>query len=277
MSTISDQTSFEEFRKRCEDKNTLNSIGSLYVGTGKSEQTTSGGANIYETIGLKQPAYSSNPNSYVLAVSQGQECGLEWKNVVSIINAEPKLVINKAVSCDIATDADKALRDSDGNIIKTTYYKRGAAEPVITAINAQNSANATNTDFTNAEWIDTTVPYADLVAGATYEVVPYETIAGRKRAYSHGFITYDTTLVSDSSTNIMVKLYDGTSYNSNYGVSGHPSENILFYHKDINLILNNSGRLRAEQNYYGVQFYNGDFSKQDEETKQLYLRYRRIR
>lgn len=48
MSTIENNKTFEEFRERCEDKNTLVQKNSLYVGKG-TNKTLSNGTKIYET------------------------------------------------------------------------------------------------------------------------------------------------------------------------------------------------------------------------------------
>lgn len=49
MSEIPNVTSYSEFRRRCEDKNTLTSKGSLYIGTGRKNN------EVYETEELKPP------------------------------------------------------------------------------------------------------------------------------------------------------------------------------------------------------------------------------
>lgn len=49
MSEIPNVTSYSEFRRRCEDKNTLTSKGSLYIGTGRKNN------EVYETEELEPP------------------------------------------------------------------------------------------------------------------------------------------------------------------------------------------------------------------------------
>lgn len=49
MSEIRNGISYSEFRRRCEDKNTLTSKGSLYIGTGRKNN------EVYETEELKPP------------------------------------------------------------------------------------------------------------------------------------------------------------------------------------------------------------------------------
>ena len=50
MSVIENGTPCSEFRRRCEDKNTLTSKGSLYIGTGEIED------GIRETVELSPPS-----------------------------------------------------------------------------------------------------------------------------------------------------------------------------------------------------------------------------
>ena len=80
MSTIDNNRSFEEFRKRCEDKNTLKDKGSLYVGTGSSN-TTSNGAAVWTTTSTPSPSENS-----LLVKDLSQEGGLNWKSVSDVLN-----------------------------------------------------------------------------------------------------------------------------------------------------------------------------------------------
>ena len=50
MSVIENGTSCSEFRRRCEDKNTLTSKGSLYIGTGEIED------GVCKTVELPPPS-----------------------------------------------------------------------------------------------------------------------------------------------------------------------------------------------------------------------------
>ena len=53
MSTIQNGITYSEFRKRCEDKNTLTRKGSLYIGTGVKEDEV---YEVYKTAELLPPS-----------------------------------------------------------------------------------------------------------------------------------------------------------------------------------------------------------------------------
>lgn len=80
MSTIDNNRSFEEFRKRCEDKNTLKNKGTLYVGTGSSSTATNG-TPIWTTTSTPPPLENS-----LLVKDASQEGGLNWKSVANVLN-----------------------------------------------------------------------------------------------------------------------------------------------------------------------------------------------
>lgn len=55
MSTIADKSTFVNFRERCEDKNTLNQKGTMYVGTGKTTDALGDGTKVSVTVATPQP------------------------------------------------------------------------------------------------------------------------------------------------------------------------------------------------------------------------------
>ena len=78
MATIDNGLTFEEFRKRCEDKSTITTKGQLYVGT--SVHDTVNGKQITRTVATPEPV------KYALLVRDDTQAGgLNWKSVAEVL------------------------------------------------------------------------------------------------------------------------------------------------------------------------------------------------
>ncbi len=91
-SIIPDQSYFSDFRQRCEDKNTLQNKGDLYVGTGVqitadsgTEKAPIGLARIYKTDVLSAPDEANQ-----VIISKGKsgttQQGIEYKDILEALN-----------------------------------------------------------------------------------------------------------------------------------------------------------------------------------------------
>lgn len=76
MSTIENGITYFEFRSRCEDKNTLTSKGSLYIGTGRKNN------EVYETEELKPP--KTEGRKYLVSDASGNT---RWDDLYKIMTA----------------------------------------------------------------------------------------------------------------------------------------------------------------------------------------------
>lgn len=175
MSTIDNNRSFEEFRKRCEDKNTLKNKGSLYVGTGVQKRL-SNGALIYETEAINPPT----SNFEVLTKNDSATGALGWTSVVEMLSAataegqDTYVKDSNNVKATINGKNISDIFDSDGVTVKDAQF----------AWTADLAGRANFTDFTNASWIDVmdaNTGATGLVEGATYEVVPYKVSTSGKK------------------------------------------------------------------------------------------------
>lgn len=262
MSTIDNNRTFKEFRERCEDKNTLNNKGSLYVGTG-SQKKLSNGALIYETGAITPPT----SNSEVLTKNNNATGGLSWTLIAEVLSVATTEGQNTYVK-----DSNNVKATINGKNINDIFENNGT-----TVKNAKLAERADFTDFTNAPWFD--VIFADtgetsLVEGATYEVVPYEidsAISTKKNARCHGFITYDPEFSSYTAngsvgTNAIVsQLYSYISATDN---------GLRIVH--IYLFINNQTmKVRKYESF--ITNSGGIWSQSTPTETDLRFKYRRIR
>ena len=77
MSTIKNGITYSEFRRRCEDKNTLTSKGSLYMGTGVIDED-----GIRETVELPPP--SESERKFLVSDASGNT---RWDDLYKIMTA----------------------------------------------------------------------------------------------------------------------------------------------------------------------------------------------
>lgn len=181
MATIDDKVTFEEFRKRCEDKSTITTKGQLYVGT--SDHDTVNGKQITRTVATPEPT------EYALLVRDDTQAGgLNWKPVVDVLlaakNAGQSTSVESADYAKTAGVASNVESQINGHNITDIFESDGTI--VKNATDALNAVNAANTDFTNnSEWInvlydDTLLPTdyeshyinkTDMVSNATYQIV----------------------------------------------------------------------------------------------------------
>ena len=87
-SIIPNQSYFSDFRQRCEDKNTLQNKGDLYIGTGNKITTNidaEAPVDIYQTDVLSAPAKANQ-----VIISKGkvgtEQQGIEYKDIISAVN-----------------------------------------------------------------------------------------------------------------------------------------------------------------------------------------------
>ena len=76
MSTIQNGITYSEFRRRCEDKNTLTSKGSLYIGTGEIKD------GVYKTAELLPP--SESERKFLVSDASGNT---RWDDLYKIMTA----------------------------------------------------------------------------------------------------------------------------------------------------------------------------------------------
>ena len=74
MSFIENRITYSEFRRRCEDKNTLQHKGSMYIGTGKLVD------GVYETAELLPPS----KKAYLVSDENGNT---RWDDLFVVISA----------------------------------------------------------------------------------------------------------------------------------------------------------------------------------------------
>lgn len=113
MSQIPYGITFEEFRRRIEDKNTLTQKGALYVGTGNSESYTRPDGEIgtiYETDALNPP---TEANQVLISDTSAEGKGLKYQNIVEAVNeaTTDSLKVNNAVNAEYSKSV--ALTDND--------------------------------------------------------------------------------------------------------------------------------------------------------------------
>ena len=111
--TIEDRTLGDVFISRCEDKNTLQNKGDLYIGTGATIEGLSGSA--YDTQTLNAPT----ENGQILTKDDSENGkGVKYQNIIEAINNTPNVKIENVKNADKITNADiKNLDMGDNNII----------------------------------------------------------------------------------------------------------------------------------------------------------------
>lgn len=139
MSTVNDKSTFEEFRKRCEDKDTLQSKGSLYAGTGNKE-TTTGGRGICVTTATPSPQENS-----LLIKDETKESGLNWKPVEDVLNDASNAGQNTSV---------KNVEETIKNVEIISFFKQQLLELVypVGSIYMSTTDNSPQ-DFLGGTWV----------------------------------------------------------------------------------------------------------------------------
>lgn len=264
MATIDDKVTFEEFRKRCEDKGTITAKGQLYVGT--SDHDTVNGKQTTRTVATPEPTEHA-----LLVRDDTQAGGLGWKPVADVLSAAKNAGQSTSVeSADYARTAGAASNvesQINGHDISIIFETDGIT--VKEATGAMNATNAVNTDFTNAEWIDVTnvmIGATGLIEGATYEVVPYNiNTEGAKTAIGHGFITYDTDFKNNGISTVII--------DSTYYIQGDNP------HFEREMVYINIAReaIRVIVRTYEYLYSGGAFTLGQDTTDYKRFKYRRIR
>lgn len=284
MATIDNKVTFEEFRKRCEDKSTITTKGQLYVGT--SDHDAVNGKQITRTVATPEPI------KYTLLVRDDTQAGgLNWKSVADVLSAAKNdghqstyvESADNAKTAGVASNVESQINGHDISVIfetdGTTVKEATEAANVSQTINGQNissifesngttvknATNTTNTDFTNSEWSNAITAANGLADGATYEVVPYYTDSGSPyAAHSKGsaLITYDSFFAEQR---ISV-------YNLTYGIA---SSNGIF-NQNITIEID-QGVMKAHFQQTKMVLSDGKFSQEVQIDEYYKLRYRRIR
>ena len=78
MSTIQNGITYSKFRRSCEDKNTLTRKGSLYIGTGETED------EVYKTAELLPPSESESERKFLVSDASGNT---RWDDLYKIMTA----------------------------------------------------------------------------------------------------------------------------------------------------------------------------------------------
>ena len=158
MSQIPYGITFEEFRRRIEDKNTLTQKGALYVGTGNSESYTRPDGEIetiYETDALNPP---TEANQVLISDTSAEGKGLKYQNIVEAVNeaTTDSLKVNNAANADSATSADITVIDGSRNNIVSfrigngNVYKKTIPNPTVSSVNYATYSKKMGTDSNNA-------------------------------------------------------------------------------------------------------------------------------
>ena len=158
MSQIPYGITFEEFRRRIEDKNTLTQKGALYVGTGNSESYTRPDGEtetIYETDALNPP---TEANQVLISDTSAEGKGLKYQNIVEAVNeaTTDSLKVNNAVNADNATSADITVIDGSRNNIVSfrigngSVYEKIIPNPTVSSVNFAKYAKKMGTSSSNA-------------------------------------------------------------------------------------------------------------------------------
>lgn len=106
-SIIPNQSYFSDFRQRCEDKNTLQNKGDLYIGTGNKITTNidaEAPVDIYQTDVLLAP-----PEADKVIISKGGQNGIEYRNILEALNR-------------VITDTNKVKQSSVSDTVKISGY-----------------------------------------------------------------------------------------------------------------------------------------------------------
>lgn len=289
MATIDNKITFEEFRKRCEDKSTITTKGQLYVGT--SNHDTVNGKQITRTVATPEPV------EYALLVRDDTQAGgLNWKSVAEVLSAAANdghqstsvESAHYAKTAGVASNVESQINGHDISVIfetdGTTVKEATEAANVSQTINGQNissifesngttvknATNAVNTDFTNSEWKRSvsdstgTVFSAPVVNGATYEVIPYYTSNSGSIGDTKGcaIITYDTFFPSQKVV-VDSSIYDITS-----------SDGIFHQTTTIEI---KQGIMKAHHLLIKMTLKDGRFTKEVQMDDYYQFRYRRIR
>lgn len=155
MSTIADKSTFVNFRERCEDKNTLNQKGTMYVGTGKTTDALGDGTKVSVTVATPQPEENA-----LLVKDDSMEGGVNWKSVAEVLNdanaagqittAKVSEYSNKAESSDNATNVKETIQ----NIEVATFFKQKILELVYPVGSIYISVNEVSPQsFVGGTWI----------------------------------------------------------------------------------------------------------------------------
>ena len=111
--TIEDRTLGDVFISRCEDKNTLQNKGDLYIGTGMTVEGLSGDA--YNTQVLNAPI----ENGQILTKDDSEDGrGIKYQNIIETVNNVSDIKIENVKNADEVINANiKNLNIEDNNIV----------------------------------------------------------------------------------------------------------------------------------------------------------------
>lgn len=220
MATIDNGLTFEEFRKRCEDKSTITTKGQLYVGT--SVHDTVNGKQITRTVATPEPV------EYALLVRDDTQAGgLNWKSVAEVLSAASNdghqstsvESAHNAKTAGVASNVESQINghdisvifETDGTTVKEATEAANVSQTIngqnissifesngTTVKNATNAINATKTSF-SGDWTYVTtgeknLPYGFVEDFSLYEVIFFDDSIGTasyEKPYVHGFFYLD--------------------------------------------------------------------------------------
>lgn len=122
--TIDFGITFEEFRQRIEDKNTLKNKGDLYVGTGETTTYTRPNgeeAQIYKTAVLSAPT----EDNQVLMSDSSSDNGIKYGNIIDAVNnvSTTDKKVQNAVNAEMAANVEITNNFSSDNVIDFSIGK----------------------------------------------------------------------------------------------------------------------------------------------------------
>lgn len=118
-SIIPNQSYFSDFRQRCEDKNTLQNKGDLYVGTGEKITTNidaKAPVDIYKTDVLSAPTEANQ-----VIISKGEQNGIEYRDILKALNG-------------VITDANKVSKSTVSDTVKISGYSAAEESAIKIAV-----------------------------------------------------------------------------------------------------------------------------------------------
>ena len=203
--TIEDRTLGDVFISRCEDKNTLQNKGDLYVGTGATIAGLSG--NAYDTQLLNAPT----ENGQILIkddLENGK--GVKYQNIIEAINNTSNVKIENVKNADKITNADiKNLDTGDNNIISFQIGNGVKYEKPITL-------NPTAEFATVSRYLDTSGGTSVVYISSNSSFLPYQNIVDIgssnnkfRDAYFSGEVTSETfNATSDKRLKENIEVYN---------------------------------------------------------------------
>ena len=242
MATIDDRLTFEEFRKRCEDKSTITTKGQLYVGT--SDHDTVNGKQITRTVATPEPV------EYALLVRDDTQAGgLNWKSVADVLSAakndgHQSTSVERAdytTTAGVASNVESQINghdisvifETDGTTVKEATEAANVSQFIngqnissifendgTTVKNATNAVNATNAKKTSfsGDWRDSEQSKAEVayLNGRLFEIEFFDDSfsTGVRPPYVHGFFVANQDTLKEN-TKYNCPLGEAWYYNPN--------------------------------------------------------------